>query len=285
MVASYPGAVKSFTDVTDNVSEIVANDINPVYAEIVAIEAELGTDVAGTVATLKLRLAQSLSGAGNLDFETSTELTIASGAIVPTQNWHLVDTEGDAASDDLTTITATNATDGFLLFLRQANDARDITVKHGTGNILCPGGVDIILADTTQMVALLYDATLEKWIVFNSVVNAALLTKVNTYSAENIFTKSMRHAYTSVSSNTTLDATHEIVSVDASGGARTITLPTAVGINGRCYTIRKLDSSGNAVTINGDGAETINGSATKVLAAQYDFAEVCSNGTNWDVIR
>jgi hypothetical protein len=284
LTASYPGAIKTFSEVTDGVTEMTSTDINPPYAEITAIETELGTDPAGSVATVKLRLAQSLDGAGNLDFASAVTLTIASGVITPTQNWHVVDTEGAAATDDLTTIGSTDSGDGFLLFIRQANDARDITIKHASGNIKCPGAVDIVLTDTTQIVALIYDGTLEYWLASLSPSNAALLNLANSFTAMQSFTKAVNFAYTSVSTNTTLDTTHNVVSVDASGGAKTITLPTAVGIGGRQYTIRKLDSSGNAVTIDGNGSETINGATTKVLAAQYDVATIISNNANWVVI-
>jgi hypothetical protein len=144
--------------------------------------------------------------------------------------------------------------------------------------------VDIALADTTQVVMLIYDGTLTKWLASICPSNVALTNKSNTWAAEQIFTKSERRAYTSVSSNTTLDATHNVVDVDASGGARTITLPTAVGINGRKYTIRKLDSSGNAVTIDGNGSETINGATTKALSTQYETATIMSNGANWIIL-
>lgn len=91
-------------------------------------------------------------------------------------------------------------------------------------------------------------------------------------------------AVTSVSTNTTLGVSNAIVLVDASGGAVTITLPTAASANGRHYTIKKIDSSANAVTIDGDGAETIDGATTQSLAVQYDALQVVSNGTAWFVV-
>lgn len=43
MAAVYPGAVHpAWTPVVDNSSPVVANDINPVYLEVVAIESTLG---------------------------------------------------------------------------------------------------------------------------------------------------------------------------------------------------------------------------------------------------
>ena len=70
-------------------------------------------------------------------------ITIASGAITPTSSYVLLDTEGAAATDDLATITA--GTTGQLLFLQTASSSRDVTVKHGTGNIYLSGGADFTL--------------------------------------------------------------------------------------------------------------------------------------------
>lgn len=281
LTPSFPGAIKTFTEVTDNVTEMTSTDINPVYAEITSIETELGANPAGTATDVVTRLAKALAGDGSLKFATGSELTISSGVITPTQNWHIIDTQGDAATDDLDTIGSSDTEDGFILFLRQANDARDITIKHGTGNIKCPGSVDIVLTDTYQIVIMIYDATLEKWIATVSSVNAGLLNGANIWSAVNSFSKSLNFAYTSVAAATVLDSTYYFVDVDCTAAGKTITLPTAVGINGREYIIRKLDASANIVTIDGDGAETINGSLTKTLVEQYDTTILFSNGANW----
>ena len=71
---------------------------------------------------------------------------------------------------------------------------------------------------------------------------------------------------------------------DATGAAFTITLPAAASNHGRIYVIKKTDVSANAVTIDGNGAETIDGAATVALAAQYNARTIQSNGTNWSVL-
>ncbi len=87
-----------------------------------------------------------------------------------------------------------------------------------------------------------------------------------------------------ISVDTTLDEFQRTVLVDAAGAARTITLPTAASAKWRKYVIKKTDASANTVTIDGDGAETIDGAATQVLAAQYDFLEIQSDGTQWWIV-
>lgn len=71
---------------------------------------------------------------------------------------------------------------------------------------------------------------------------------------------------------------------DATIGAITISLPTAVGIAGRKYTVKKIDSSANAVILDPAGTETIDGVATLSLTTQWGRATVQSDGANWQRI-
>lgn len=90
---------------------------------------------------------------------SSRELTIATGVIVPTKLYHTVDTEANAASDDLDTITATYIKTGDVLYLRPDNTARTVVVKHGTGNIYLTGSVDFTMDSNRDLIALLYTGT------------------------------------------------------------------------------------------------------------------------------
>ena len=79
----------------------------------------------------------------------------------------------------------------------------------------------------------------------------------------------------------TLTVFDEVVLADASGGAFTLTLPTAASASGQSFTIKKIDTSANAVTVDGDSAETIDGSTTAVLASAYDAIQIISDGTEY----
>lgn len=74
-----------------------------------------------------------------------------------------------------------------------------------------------------------------------------------------------------------------IVFVDSSAAGFTITLPQSAKIGvGGWYLFIKTDSSTNAVTLDGAGAETINGAATDArLTAQYDYMKIVTDGSNW----
>lgn len=78
--------------------------------------------------------------------------------------------------------------------------------------------------------------------------------------------------------------TDEIVYGDATAGAMTFNLPTAASISGRQIRIEKTDSSYNAITIDGNGSETISGSTTIKLATQYESVTLVSDGTNWQTL-
>lgn len=82
----------------------------------------------------------------------------------------------------------------------------------------------------------------------------------------------------------TITVNDRVVLCNATSGAFTVTLPTAVGNTDKMFFIKKTDSSANAVTIDGSGAETIDGAATATLAVQYDFRVIVSNGTGWFIL-
>lgn len=84
--------------------------------------------------------------------------------------------------------------------------------------------------------------------------------------------------------DTTLDEFMRTVLVTAAGGNRTETLPTAASAKWRKYTIKKTDATANTVTIDADGAETIDGALTVVLTAQWQSVTVQSDGTAWFIV-
>lgn len=93
-----------------------------------------------------------------------------------------------------------------------------------------------------------------------------------------------RHPFASKSADYTTVATDEVILVDASGAARTITLIAAASVAGRVLRIKKIDSSTNAVTIDGNSDETIDGAATYKLVHQYHHIEIISDGSNWHIL-
>lgn len=74
------------------------------------------------------------------------------------------------------------------------------------------------------------------------------------------------------------------IKADATGGAFTITLPAATDAgDGFEITVVKIDSS-NTVTLDGDGSETINGSANFSLSRQWQAVTLRCDGSNWQAL-
>jgi hypothetical protein len=84
--------------------------------------------------------------------------------------------------------------------------------------------------------------------------------------------------------STVLNMTHSTVLVDTTGGNIIITLPSAVGISSKIYTVKRITAGANTLTIDGAGAETIDGAANQAIAAQWASLTVQSDGTAWFIL-
>lgn len=80
-----------------------------------------------------------------------------------------------------------------------------------------------------------------------------------------------------VTSNYTVNVLDDTIYVDASGGAVTVTLISSQWTP-NTYTVVKVDSSANAVTVAAKSGETINGVASVNLTTQYQKTKVIPKG-------
>lgn len=109
--------------------------------------------------------ADSTNTFESLDVPLRSAVTIATGAFPIShvkQKFFLVDTEAAAATDDLDTISGGG--DYQIITLHTSNNARDVVVKHNTGNIVLTGAVDFTLNNTLDTVTLMYRAALSRWV-------------------------------------------------------------------------------------------------------------------------
>jgi hypothetical protein len=90
----------------------------------------------------------------------SSELTLASDIITVTSSVHTVDTEADAATDNLATINGGRANQ--LLVLSAADSARTVVAKDGTGNLKLSGG-DFSMDNVEDRLLLISDAAGTTW--------------------------------------------------------------------------------------------------------------------------
>ncbi|TET16397.1 MAG: hypothetical protein E3J81_03170 [Dehalococcoidia bacterium] len=156
------------TNYTPTTTPSEADNVDNLTAHLYGIDQELGQKLENVVEDVTPQLGGDLDCQSNkftnmLGFlmKAATELTIASGAVTVTQMFHTVDTEGDAATDDLDTINGGTTVN--LIILRAENDARTVVVKHNTGNIWLQGKADINLDDLEDGIMLVWDSTNSKW--------------------------------------------------------------------------------------------------------------------------
>jgi len=89
---------------------------------------------------------------------------------------------------------------------------------------------------------------------------------------------------TAVTGDYTVTVNDAFIPVDCTSGAVTVTLKPAAEAEGKRLTVKKIDSSSNALTIDGDGSETIDGSTTAVITCQYDSICLFSTGAVWFIV-
>jgi hypothetical protein len=90
----------------------------------------------------------------------------------------------------------------------------------------------------------------------------------------------------SVSSAYTINARNKIKTIFVTTGAGSIPigLPPSADVKYRIIEIIKVDSGAGTVTVDGEGAETINGRATLIIGAQYHGIRIKCTGTAWCVV-
>lgn len=112
---------------------------------------------------------------------------------------------------------------------------------------------------------------------------ASTLTEIVRFGASVDVKRAISLPIETISGATTLGTSHYMVLCDVSGGAFTVALPTAVGIEGRIFIIKKIDSSALAVTVDGNGTETIDGALTQVISTQHNSFTIHSDNANWRI--
>lgn len=155
-----------------------------------------------------------------------------------------------------------------------ASSLSDLFGVAGVGEVSSVAGRagDVVLTKTDVGLANL-DNTSDANKPVSTAQQTALDLKANVLSAVSAKTA----AYT-------LTASDDVVTADSTGGAFSLTLRTAVGIAGKVFTLKRINSGANDVTVATTSAQTIDGASTSVLTAQWQSVRVMSNGTNWLVV-
>ena len=85
----------------------------------------------------------------------------------------------------------------------------------------------------------------------------------------------------SVSSSSDVTVQFGLWLANATSGAITLTVPPARPHEGKGWTFKKTDASGNAVTIA--SASNIDGASSQALSSQYDSITIMSDGSVWHI--
>ncbi len=93
-----------------------------------------------------------------LNYEAPTTLTLSGDIITISRSYHKVDTEGAASSDNLVTING--GVQGDVLYLQTVDNARDVVIVHGSGNIFLNSGQNITLDTTNKVIKLFCHGTI-----------------------------------------------------------------------------------------------------------------------------
>jgi len=75
-----------------------------------------------------------------------------------------------------------------------------------------------------------------------------------------------------------------VILCDATSGAFTVTLVSAVGNTGLTQTFKKIDSGANVVTVDANSTQTIDGVLSMGLSAQWTWFTAVSDGSNWMIV-
>src|SRR4051812_3797198 len=95
------------------------------------------------------------------------------------------------------------------------------------------------------------------------------------------------HALRSVAASYVATFDDNTILADASGGALTVTLPSAAGCEGKPLTIRRTNQGTNVVTVSAAGGQTIGtaGSTSFRLLGRNALLTVQSDGSNWQIVN
>lgn len=182
--------------------------------------------------------------------------TIATGIITIVKNYssYSVDTEGAAASDDLDTING--GQDGQIIFIRSADNGRNVVVKHNTGNIFNPQNNnaatrDITLDVTTDFVLLRYSSAVAKWIVVSSSFNSFINSKTTngyTYLPNGLIMQWGNKGSFSSSTTVTLPITFPNSALQSFCGGKTTADASSSFFSTSCTTTQLTIDSGTAAS-------------------------------------
>lgn len=286
-VSTAADAVSTASDATDTGVDAAATaaDVITTNADVVLTNADVVTtnaDAASSTASASAAAtsesnaatseANALAAAASSQWQDVSYKVFSDSPIAPVDAsaglFYAVDcTSGDVVIN-LPAISVLTLTAPWSIGIKKTDSTANTITINRSGSDTIDGSTSVVLSLQGAGVTLIPDAdgTPDDWtsLAFGGViVTDAVVAKTTTYTA------------------TTADNT---ITVDSSSGTFTVTLFTAVGNTGHTIRVKKTDTSFTAVTIDGDGSETIDGSTTTTVNTENESVTLQSNGTNWVII-
>lgn len=191
------------------------------------------------------------------NYSTVTASNAVSSATTLDETYAFVKADATSAAFTITLPPAANAPRQRYVFTKIDATANDLTID-GNASETIDGVTTALLRGQWSTVVIISDGT--NWFIESQNQNK-ISTKTTTY---------------------TVTAADGTIICDGTAGIFTVTLPTAVGCEGRIYRFKSIHA--NDITIDGAGSETIDGSAAYTLETIYDWVTIQSNGANWYVL-
>jgi hypothetical protein len=122
-------------------------------------------------------------------------------------------------------------------------------------------------------------------------IQADAQAKVNTHKSNDVHTIPQNPTVHGGSAHTeniatktsgyTITTSDDTILCNASTSSFIVDLPGAASTLGRAYTIKKIDSSSNGVTLRAVGSDTVEGYGSVLMKNQWDYYVLQSTGTGW----
>lgn len=99
-----------------------------------------------------------------------------------------------------------------------------------------------------------------------------------------VLTKDDARPVKTVATTYTATAVDKVLLASTSGGAWTLSLPAAADSWGKTLTVKKTSSDTNALTIDANSSETIDGATTMILFQKDEFVTLFCDGAGWVIV-
>lgn len=167
-------------------------------------------------------------------------------------------------------------TDGAIIFI-QNQGTNFLTIRHENASPVAanrfqlPGNTDVQLAVNQGMI-FVYDSTQQRWQSYGVGAGTVICNNLSTSVVQ----------YTGTTYN--IGQYDSTILIAGTTGVITATLPTAVGITGRQYVIKRTGTGATSYTLNTTSSQTIDASTSFTFSAQYSTVIVQAFAGNWNVI-